>query len=178
MTDEETKKTEPVQEEAKSTEKDFKEKANVVMGKVSEGAKVAGEKAGEAFETFAQGAKKAGAKAGEVLEDLTEGTKKVTAKAGETASDVMDSIISGVRKVSEKASDSVKIMEIKREIRRLDAANRKIMPKITEAVLDLYDQQKIKEPALVNMCKEIEANNNMVEEKLAEIETVKATEAE
>ncbi|MCD6355855.1 MAG: hypothetical protein J7L66_01110 [Anaerolineaceae bacterium] len=176
MTDEEKKNTGTMQGETKSAGKDFSEKAGEVIEKVTEGAKVAGEKAGEAFDTIAEGAKKAGVKAGEVLEDLTESTKKVSAKAGKTASSVASTILTGVRKVSEKAADSVKILEIKHEISKLESDNKKKKAEITEEVLNLYKKNLIKEPTLINMCKEIEANNKLVEKKLEEIEEVRTTE--
>ena len=176
---EENKKQEAAAEEAPQKEsKDFKETANEIMDKVSEGAKKAGEAAGDALETFAEGAKKASVKAGEVLGDLAEGTKKATVKAGEKAGVVMGSIKEGVQKVSEKAKDSVKVAELKLEINKLESANKKLLPQIGQAVMDLYAEGKIKQAALVELCQTIEENNAAVELKREEIETVKTTESE
>ena len=175
MAEDETKKTE-MNEEVKSGS-DFKEKAGQAMDKASEVAGKATEKAGEMFDTFAEGAKKAGAKAGEVLEDVAAGTKKVAKKAGETAGDVMDNIIVGVRKASEKASDSVKIMEVKHDISKLESANKKIMPQISDAVLALYEAGNLKVPELTALCDEIASNKEMIQAKLDKIEEIKATES-
>ena len=174
MAENETKKTE--QAEAKPSGKEFKEKANEAMDKASEVAGIATEKAGELFESFAEGAKKAGAKAGVVLEDVAEGTKKAAKKAGETAEDVMDNIIVGVRKASEKAADSVKIMEIKHEISKLESANKNILPQISQTVLDLYEQGKLKSPELISLCDEIASNNEMIHAKREKIEEIKKIE--
>ncbi len=164
------------QAEAKLAGKDLKEKANEAMDKASEVAGKATDKAGEMFESFADGAKKAGAKAGEVLEDVAAGTKKAAKKAGETAGDVMDNIIVGVRKASEKAADSVKIMEVKHEISKLDSANKKIMPQLSKTALALYEQGKLKVPELTDLCDEIASNNERIQAKLKKIEEIKATE--
>jgi len=174
MAENETNKT----EQAQSTPagKDFKQKAGEAMDKASEAAGKATDKAGEIFESIADGAKKAGAKAGEVLEDVAEGTKKAAKKAGETAEDVMDNIIVGVRKASEKAADSVKIMEIKHEINKLESANKKVLPQISATVLDLYEQGKLKTPELVSLCDEIASNNEMIQAKRDKIEEIKKTE--
>ena len=178
MTEENKNPQEATSEAPQKENKDFKTTANEIMDKVSEGAKKAGEVAGEALETFADGAKKAGVKAGEVLGDLAEGTKKATSKAGETAGDVMDTIKVGVRKVSEKAKDSVKIAELKLEINKLENANKKLLPEIGQAVLDLHAEGKVKDPILLEFCKSIEENNAMIELKKEEIETVQQTESE
>jgi len=172
MTDKDTNQA----DEPKKEEKDIREKADDVMGKISDGAKKAGVKAGETLDQFADGAKKAGAKAGEVLGDFAEGTKKATAKAGEKAGDVMGNILSGMRKAGEKATDSVKIMEVKHEISQIELANKKVLPKISEKVLALFAEKKIKNPELTAMCQEIEKNEKLIEEKKAQIETIKTTE--
>lgn len=174
MAEEETKKTEQAQE--KPAGKDFKEKANDVMDKASETAGKAAEKAGELMESFAESAKKAGAKAGEVLEDVAEGTKKAAKKAGETAGDVMDNIIVGVRKASEKAADSVKVMEVKHEISKLESANKKIMPQLSQVAWELYEQGTLKVPQLTALCDEIASNNDLIAEKRKKIEEIRATE--
>jgi hypothetical protein len=175
MAEDQTKTTASTEE--KVAGKEFKDKTGEAIDKASEVAGKATEKAGELFESFADGAKKAGVKAGEVLEDVAEGTKKAAKKAGETAGDVMDNIIVGVRKASEKASDSVKIMEVKHEISKLESANKKIMPKISEAVLALYEAGKLKTPELTALCDEIASNNEMIQSKLAKIEEIKTTES-
>jgi len=163
--------------QAKSTGKDFKDKANQTMDKASDVAGKAAEKAGELFESFSDGAKKAGAKAGDVLEDVAAGTKKAAKKAGETAGDVMDNIIVGVRKASEKAADSVKIMEVKHEISKLEGANKKIMPQISASVWDLYEQGKLDTPELVAFCDAIASNNALIDAKRQTIEEIKATDS-
>ena len=175
MAEDETKKTEQV--DVNPDEKDFKGKANEAMDKASEVAGRATEKAGELFESIAEGAKKAGAKAGDVMEDVAEGTKKAAGKAGEAASDVMDNLIVGVRKASEKAADSVKIMEVKHEISKLEGVNKKIMPQISAAVIALYDQGKLNVPELSAFCDEIASNNALIQAKLEKIEEIKATES-
>lgn len=174
MADKDTKK---VEEEGKESGKDFKEKAGEAMDKASEVAGKTAEKAGELFDQFSEGAKKAGAKAGVVLEDVAAGTKKAAKKAGETAGDMMDNIIIGVRKASEKASDSIKVMEVKHEISKLESASKKILPKITDKVLELYKANKIKEPELIALCDEIESIKMMIEAKLEKIEEIKTTES-
>jgi hypothetical protein len=174
MAEDETKKTE--QAEATPEGKDFKQKANEAVDKASEAAGKAAEKAGDLLETFAEGAKKAGVKAGEVFEDVAEGTKKAAEKAGETASDVMDNIIVGVRKASEKAADSVKIMEVKHEISKLEQANKKIMPQLSQAAWNLYEQGTLKVAELTALCDEIASNNTLIQAKLKKIEEIKATE--
>jgi len=166
------------EDEPKKEEKDIREKADEMMDKVSDGAKKAGAKAGEALDQFAEGAKKAGAKAGEVLGDFAEGTKKATVKVSEKAGDVMGDIISGVRKAGEKATDSVKIMEIKHEISQIETESKKILPKISEKVLALYAEDKIKDPELAAMCQEIKKNDLLIEDKKEQIETIKTTDNE
>jgi hypothetical protein len=174
MTDDETKNTE--QTESKPDGKDIKQQANEAVDKASEVAGKAAEKASDLMESFAEGAKKAGAKAGEVLEDVAEGTKKAAEKAGETASDVMDNIIVGVRKASEKAADSVKIMEVKHEISKLENANKKIMPRLSQVAWDLYEQGTLNAPELTVLCDEIASNNSLIQTKLKKIEEIRATE--
>ena len=83
-----------------------------------------------------------------------------------------------MKKVSDKATDAVEIFEIKREISQLENANEKIAPQIGNAVVALYLEKKIKDPTLVAFCKEIEKNNKLIEDKRAQIESIKKIEAE
>jgi len=175
MTEDKTKN--PEQADVKSDEKNFKEKTNEAIDKASEVAGKATEKAGELFDTFAESAKKAGAKTGEVLEDVAESTKKAAGKAGEAASDVMDNILVGVRKASEKAADSVKIMEVKHEISKLENANKKILPQISTAVMALYEQGKLNVPELNALCDQIASNSELIQAKLDKIEEIKTSES-
>ena len=168
--------TENIEEKKPGAE--FKEKATEAMDKASEAAGKATEKAGELMESFAEGAKKAGVKAGEVLEDVAEGTKNAAKKAGETAGGVMDNLIVGMRKASEKAADSVKIMEVKHEISKLESANKNIIPKLSETAWALYENGVLRAPELTALCDEIASNNEMIKAKLAKIEEIRATESE
>jgi hypothetical protein len=178
MANEETKNTEGTQEEVKADVKDLKDKASDTFEKVSDTAKVVGEKAVDAFDNFADNAKVAGAKAGEVLEDLAESTKIASKKAGEKAGEVASSVLSGMKKMGEKATDAVEILEIKHAINKLESENKSIGPKISEQVLALFAENKLKEISLVELCGEIEKNKALIEEKLAQIETIKNTVGE
>lgn len=178
MADEENVKPEEMQESVEESGKDLGDKANEALDTISEGAKKAGQKAGEALEDITEGAKKAGAKAGEMLGDLAEGTKKMTEKAGETASEVVGSILTGMKKVGDKATDAVEVLDLKRQISQLESANKKVMPKIGKAVLDLYAANKIDDPGLMDLCKEIEMNNQKADELKAQIEELKENEKE
>jgi len=78
-----------------------------------------------------------------------------------------------MKKVGDKATETVEILELKREISQLEKKNKKIEPKISEAVLALYDENNIKEPSLVVFCEEIEKNKELIDEKKAQIEVIK-----
>ena len=140
----------------------------------SEGVKNFSEKTSDTFEKITEGAKKAGEKAEVVIDNLKEDTKK----AGEKASDVVDAVITGLKRVGEKATETVEILGLNREISQLKSANKKIKPKISDAVLALYAEKNIKEPSLVEFCEEIEKNNKLIEEKKAQIEVIKESETE
>jgi hypothetical protein len=141
---------------------------------VEEGVKKFSDKASDAFENITEGAKKVGEKAGDTLGDIAGGAKK----AGEKASDVVDAVITGMKRVGEKATETVEILGLKREISQLKSANKKIKPKISDAVLALYAEKNIKEPSLVEFCEETEKNNELIEEKKAQIEVINKSEAE
>ena len=174
MTNDENKKTNDTQENSSEGAKNFSEKANDAFEKVTEGAKKAGEKAEVAIDTLKEGTKKVGEKAEVVLENIKDGTKK----AGEKASDVFGNILTGMKKVGDKASDAVEILEIKREINQLERANKKIAPQISDTVLSLYIEKKIKASTLTAFCEEIEKNKKLIEEKKAKIEVIKKSETE
>jgi len=169
MTNEENKITESAQENVEEGAKDFSDKASDTIDKMAEGAKIAGEKAEVAIDNIKEGTKKAGEKAEVVIDNIKAGTKK----AGEKASDVVGNIITGMKKVGDKATETVEILELKREISQLEKKNKKIEPKISEAVLALYDENNIKEPSLVVFCEEIEKNKELIDEKKAQIEVIK-----
>lgn len=196
MTDETKKPIENEEEQIKETGKNFadkagdtfekvsesakvaSEKASDTFEKVSQGAKVAGEKAVDAFDNFAESAKVAGVKAGEVLEDLAETTKLASKKAGEKASEVAGTVLSGMKKMGEKATDAVEILEIKREISKLESEIKSIIPQVSDQVLALYAENKLKESALVELCNQIKKNKELIQEKLTHIETIKKSESE
>jgi len=141
---------------------------------MAEGAKKASQKAEVAFDNIKEGTKKAGEKAEVVFENVAEGAKK----AGGKASEVVGNILTGMKKVGDKATDAVEVFEIKREISQLENTNEKIAPQISNAVVALYMEKKIKDPTLVAFCKEIKKNNKMIEDKKAQIETIKESENE
>jgi len=178
MTNEESNKTENTKEQIEKSGQTFSDKASDVFDNLTDEAKKMGEKAGDAFEDLSESAKKAGTKAGEVIGDLAEGTKKATEKAGDKASDVVGSILTGMKKVGDKATDAVEILEIKREISKLEDANKKLVPQISDTVLTLYAEKKIKEPSLVEFCQQFEVNNKLISDKKAQIETIKKSETE
>jgi len=174
MTNDENKITKNTQENASEGNKNFSEKANDAFERVTEGAKKAGEKAEVAIDNLKEGTKKAGEKAEVVIDNIKDGTKK----ASEKASDVVGNILTGMKKVGDKATDAVEILEIKREISQLERANKKIMPQISDAVLALYIEKKIKAPILTAFCEEIDKNKKLIEEKKAKIEVIKESETE
>jgi len=174
MTSDENKKTKDAQENTSKGAKDFGEKTSDAFEKVTEGAKKAGEKAEVAIDNLKEGTKKAGEKAEVVIDNLKEGAKK----AGEKANDAFGNILTGMKKVGDKATDAVEILEIKREINRLESANKKIVPQISDAVLTLYNEKIIKNPTLMAFCEEIEKNTKLIEEKKAQIEVIKESETE
>lgn len=150
------------------------EKAEVAIDNLKEGTKKAGEKAEVVFDNIKEGTKKAGEKAEVVFENVAEGAKK----ASEKASDVVGNILTGMKKAGDKATDAVKILEIRREINQLESANKKIVPQIGNAVLALHMEKKIKAPTLTVFCEEIEKNNELIEEKKAQIEVINKSETE
>ena len=128
----------------------------------------------DAQENTSKGAKDFGEKTSDAFEKVTEGAKK----AGEKANDAFGNILTGMKKVGDKATDAVEILEIKREINRLESANKKIVPQISDAVLTLYNEKIIKNPTLMAFCEEIEKNTKLIEEKKAQIEVIKESETE
>ena len=174
MTNDENKKNKNSQENTSEGVNNFSEKTSDTFEKVTEGAKKAGEKAEALIDNLKEGTKKAGEKAEVVIDNLKEDTKK----AGEKASDVVDAVITGLKRVGEKATETVEILGLNREISQLKSANKKIKPKISDAVLALYAEKNIKEPSLVEFCEEIEKNNKLIEEKKAQIEVIKESETE
>jgi len=174
MTNKENKKNDDIQNKPSEDAKIIGKKSGDTIDKMAEGAKKASQKAEVAFDNIKEGTKKAGEKAEVVFENVAEGAKK----AGGKASEVVGNIMTGMKKVGDKATDAVEVFEIKREISQLENANEKIAPQIGNAVLALYMEKKIKDPTLVAFCKEIEKNNKMIEDKKAQIETIKESETE
>jgi len=156
MTNEEKNKTENTQENSTEDMEKLSEKSSDVIDKMTEGAKKATQKTEAA------------------IENLKEGTKKVSEKAGK----VVDNIVTGMKKVGDKAADTVKILELKHEISQFENENKKIAPQISDTVLALYIEKKIKDPTLMAFCEEIEKNNKLIEEIKAKIEEISENETD